>query len=748
MGMRIAALAILSILARPAHAGSVEQACAGTIIGTWKLVDTQLVKVDSSGKIKSSKPYDFKKHFKKHEMSFWDHDYGQVHADYVKKKSQKKFKPIKEFRYKIENGKLRMDVKKEKATLFHVLEMTDEKLVLRDVKYWWLTELFMVTTWKRVSCKPAEYTKRTWTEKDFYSPGPPEVDYSKLKKKWGKYYYNVVPYTGTAIRYQKDGSTFAVMDFKDGLLHGPNIQWYPGNKKQFEGQWLNGKKEGDWTQWYESGQPASKEQWSKSKKHGTWTLFYPDGQKKFLGTYSMGRKNGPFSAWDKTGQQTTQELWVRDMFLASFDPSLGIPQEDLLATLDPALSITDKGLKHGGPCSLWPWSHVGDGLMASRCRCIAADGSGNTILGLSKKLLNYPPEIQDKHKVLEVWKWSDDGKQVWSSPIIASYSARIDAVTTDAAGNSIIAGLTSHHELTIGEFTLTSLDKGRDVFVASLDPDGTPLWAHRFEGAGNEELSGIATDPSGNVIVLGRFESPTLTLGATTLKNPSGWRMFIAKIDPQGKVLWARKATGSTDPDKAGMFPTSAVVDADGNIYATGGFRGAKTRFGKKKLKNPGDTLDIFLVKYDPSGKVRWAKSAGGKGSDIGNDLAIDPNGSIILVGSYGAQMKLGSFNLAIHAKNTSSEAFVARFDSKGKATSAVTAHGTSIDQAHGVSTDAEGNLYVNIRSTSPALTLSDTVVVKNEKPSKAAVLVKYDPSLRPLWAMRVLKEPACFCKP
>src|ERR1044071_3870889 len=78
-----------------------------------------------------------------------------------------------------------------------------------------------------------------------------------------------------------------------------------------------------------------------------------------------------------------------------------------------------------------------------------------------------------------------------------------------------------------------------------------------------------------------------------------------------GGWLWANNGAGD-DNDVV----NSVETDAAGNSYATGYFRSASLSFGSTTLTNAGNE-DIFLVKYDPSGNVLWAKQAGGPTQDI-----------------------------------------------------------------------------------------------------------------------------------
>ncbi|MDQ3109405.1 MAG: hypothetical protein M3R17_05880 [Bacteroidota bacterium] len=72
---------------------------------------------------------------------------------------------------------------------------------------------------------------------------------------------------------------------------------------------------------------------------------------------------------------------------------------------------------------------------------------------------------------------------------------------------------------------------------------------------------------------------------------------------------WAETAVGNNH--EAGI---DICTDASGNTYVGGVFTAASVQFGNITLYNTqmSGAQDIFVVKYDSSGNVLWAKSAGG----------------------------------------------------------------------------------------------------------------------------------------
>ena len=92
--------------------------------------------------------------------------------------------------------------------------------------------------------------------------------------------------------------------------------------------------------------------------------------------------------------------------------------------------------------------------------------------------------------------------------------------------------------------------------------------------------------------------------------------------------LWV-KAGGGTSGD----YGNGVATDKAGNVFVTGSFQGAAT-FGSTQLTNSGQT-DIFIVKYNTSGTVLWAKKAGGTAADEGSAVAVNKTGDCFVTGFF-----------------------------------------------------------------------------------------------------------------
>jgi hypothetical protein len=300
--------------------------------------------------------------------------------------------------------------------------------------------------------------------------------------------------------------------------------------------------------------------------------------------------------------------------------------------------------------------------------------------------------------------------------------------STDLTGNIIVTGYFQSDTIRFGAFALANANTFIDMFVVKYDPNGNVLWAKRAGGTDSEFASGCSTDASGNIFVTGYFGSPSVTFGTFTLTNTntSNADLYIVKYDPLGVVLWAQSVGGNS-----GNYSNACCTDANGNVFVTGYFTGASLIFGTYTLTNSGNE-DVFILKYDANGNGVWAQGAGGAGSDYAFACAADANGNIALTGHFtSTSITFGTTTLTSAG---SWDMYVAKYDAGGTALWAKSAGGTSIETGRGCSTDINGNIIVAGGFQSSSITFGSTTLNSNGA-GMDIFIAKYDPNGNELWA-------------
>ena len=194
------------------------------------------------------------------------------------------------------------------------------------------------------------------------------------------------------------------------------------------------------------------------------------------------------------------------------------------------------------------------------------------------------------------------------------------------------------------------------IFGCGLSAQGQDwLWAVRLGGAGTDQGNSLAVDPSGSVFIAGEFEG-AWTYGYNYLNSAGGRDILIARAYANGNPHWAKRA-GSTDDDSA----EAIVLDAEGNIYVTGSFRGS-VAFGSTTLTSAGYS-DVFVAKLSGAGTWLWVAQAGGADNDIGRGVSVDASGNVYVTGEFSGTAAFGSNSLT---SSGSTDIFIAKLNSSG----------------------------------------------------------------------------------
>nr|MCH9718389.1 hypothetical protein [Actinomycetes bacterium] len=244
------------------------------------------------------------------------------------------------------------------------------------------------------------------------------------------------------------------------------------------------------------------------------------------------------------------------------------------------------------------------------------------------------------------------GEYVWAKAVGGSGHQASWGVSTASDGSSFITG-TFGGTATFGSFSVTSSGSS-DAFVAKLDSDGKFVWAKSAGGGSFARGNGIRTLSDGSSIVTGWFGG-TAIFGSTTLTSAGDSDVFVAKLDAAGNYVWVTQA-GGTEWDLG--YGISAL--SDGSAFVTGMFRGTAA-FGSTTLTSTGgaDDYDVFVAKLDPDGEYLWATSAGDDGDDWGYDISTLSDGSAFVTGMFRDTTTFGSTTLTSAG---SSDAFFAKF--------------------------------------------------------------------------------------
>jgi hypothetical protein len=314
----------------------------------------------------------------------------------------------------------------------------------------------------------------------------------------------------------------------------------------------------------------------------------------------------------------------------------------------------------------------------------------------------------------------------WINNPSSSGNENGNSVFTDANGNIYVTGFFDSPTISLGTTTLTN-NGSSDVFITKYDSTGNVVWMKSAGGTDRDYANKICTDASGNVYIIGNFLSSSISFGNITLTNDSTGlcNVFIVKYDAAGNVVWAKSAGGSKWDNGNGI-----TVDALGNVIICGYFNSPTMSFGNTSITTNG-IEDIFVAKYNSNGNLLWANNYGGIANDYGTGIACDNAGNIYFCGYFSSPtLAFGSSTLN---NNGSDDIFLTKFDSNGNVVWSQNAVGSAGEVSNGIALDGNGNVYLCGTYTSPSLSFGNISI--NNNGNKDIFLVKYNSSGNAIWA-------------
>lgn len=205
-------------------------------------------------------------------------------------------------------------------------------------------------------------------------------------------------------------------------------------------------------------------------------------------------------------------------------------------------------------------------------------------------------------------------KQFGQGPTGGGSVVRSYSISVDLNGNVCTTGTfggTVDFDPGSGVFELSS-GSTLFIFISKLDPSGNFLWVKQIQAGHNSRSVCSAIDAIGNIIISGRFTSPTVDFDpgpdVHTLSTANG-NGFTLKLDADGNFLVVVQ------------MPTECyalALDNGRNIYAN------------SRLLN-----GIYaMFKFDSNGSFQWSREINASFGAI-KSISLDKNSNIFLTGGF-----------------------------------------------------------------------------------------------------------------
>ncbi len=377
----------------------------------------------------------------------------------------------------------------------------------------------------------------------------------------------------------------------------------------------------------------------------------------------------------------------------------------------------------------WATAPVARGTVGN---AIITDGSGNTYVtgGFSGTPAYFDGIALNSNEIGQhavfVVKYDSLGRVIWvnrgGNINVASPTAhdRGYGISLDKIGNVYVTG-NFRDTAVFGNDTIISKNNSEDIFIAKYDTSGIFQWVKQEGGNYIDLGKSIVADSTGNSFITGFFQD-TLIIGADTLIGDiAHTHYFVAAYDSSGNRRWAKQVGGAT-----GSIGNSVTL-FDSNILVTGNF-GPAVIFSQDTLISAGGT-DIFLVKYDTTGNVIWAKDAGGSSiiADESNGISTDGSGNIYITG-YASDGAVFDTDTTV-----GNGIFIAKYDSSGNEQWAKhdVANPGNFNSANSISTDIYGNSFITGEFSDTIIFDSDTLF---DNGTNSILTAKFDNNGNLVW--------------
>jgi flagellin len=232
---------------------------------------------------------------------------------------------------------------------------------------------------------------------------------------------------------------------------------------------------------------------------------------------------------------------------------------------------------------------------------------------------------QDGSDVLGTFitKYSANGEQIWYKRLSAPNGLTLRSVTATSDNGAIVVGSEVYG----------------NQFIKKFDPQGESVWTVNL----NQHLAGldVTVGKDGFIYIAG-----TSSLDTNGNFIPNSNAALLIKMNQQGEVIWNK----SLRTDSSYALTHSVVTDGNGFIYVTG------ECFGSTEGQNTLGQYDGFLAKYSPEGTELWVRQLTTSGFDVGQDLTVYEDGSVIVTGSstsaFDGKTNKGDFDIFLTKYN------------------------------------------------------------------------------------------------
>ncbi len=238
-------------------------------------------------------------------------------------------------------------------------------------------------------------------------------------------------------------------------------------------------------------------------------------------------------------------------------------------------------------------------------------------------------------------KYDSNGNNIWCKYVTRQSSSPIVFTDMSISGNTIYACGTMGYGTSIIDGISFISPKSQSGVIMSVSLDGQILQSEMLDTSTTTMIYGIEASKTSNAVyIIGEYLNGDVKKDGQTLTyTDNGTHSFIIAMNQTFDVQWMRKGITYIGMN-GGVWGSdikclrSIELDSLDNIYAIGNGNGDSTVFGSLRFSHfiPKQyAQDVYLVKYDKTGKEQWLKHGGSGENDNAWDIITDKAGNSII---------------------------------------------------------------------------------------------------------------------
>jgi hypothetical protein len=283
---------------------------------------------------------------------------------------------------------------------------------------------------------------------------------------------------------------------------------------------------------------------------------------------------------------------------------------------------------------------------------------------------------------------------LWSTYLGGGGNEFPEGVAIDGAGAITVVGssASSNYPTTPGVIG-SSLSGTSDAVLTRLAPDGSSLvWSTFLGGSGNDGAWDVAVSAAvvATVVGLAGASFPTTTGGFDASFNGAATDGFVARVAADGaSLLWSTYLGGAAADEARAVAIDAADVATVVGLTESSDFPTTSGTYDTSF----GGASDAFVARIAADGAtLTWSTFLGGPGPDYASGIALDGDGSPIIVGATNSSVFPTTTGAFATAYGGAGDAFVTRIGPTGSALAWSTfLGGEAVDVANDVVVDATG---------------------------------------------------------